>query len=1844
MQRLVGLSQAKLETREGVMEGLARNGIRAAVRSISLSGLVTAAAAPTISTTASSSAVATLAPVELTAATNTWDAYVDAVLYPFLLETYLAASQQTYEFISGTMHVATPQVVPITAEDYLRVATNRLKNVGNVLWAALRDTLAKGYEAGESTHQLAARIRTVAKDLGESRALMIARTEVISAANAASLTQVQLGGFSDSECRKQWLATEDERTRPEHRLADGQSVGLSEAFFVGGEYLQHPGDPNGRADNVIQCRCTMEFIFVDDENLDNLVASVSGAWCAPQASYDFLNLDGPPIIVAADADWDESEHPRNKKGEFTKKGTGVLPSVPKLLEVAQKGSTGTVLVGINANVDKRVYKSGSGYKIQKLIAGKWTNVSEKLTLPQLEKKLHSADWDEPKASTTKAAAAGGAPSVADIDSAFGPLPTPAKTTPATPATPVAAPKKKITKPIHINTNVIYKQKYKNGAVVAVHPNIEGAVGRLIWSEPAKKFILQSRLDNGSWLGVELYGKGAAYQKFSKESGWLTADSTLPDLPSPTPAVAPVAAPNAPPAALAKKSIANMSYLDIDSIMATNTAAELAKKYDVAELNALSDKIADMHNDSELSDAEAVEYDDKIEIALGQKAAPMATPAPTKSPGYFGKPIMSSGDFKNAAWSEKVGWLKAAGPTELDVFSLHGLDKLEQQVHEMFINGDLSDPDYQAALSKISVAKLNKMGGAPPTVTAMKEVKSLADIGWDPKNASHALSFDVWFAKNLAGKKDVWDSLSANDKKMVEAATFNATVFGYDGASIQLSAWSDLDASGDPSEALIDKVKGMTNGEFQIWFSDPTHVDQDKWNSLSAEAKDTLSKKVDTLTKMGWPDAQKHLIVLKQNEPGFVTPPKVVSTIAVNDSDISGPGGASPAYDATGTQVAWVQYAADGSGAFIYSYDPVSGAKKNYVGSVDFEEGEVLEDEIQNFINNGSIKITPSATPSAAPPPVAKTPTPPTTPPPHGYNQHLIAHQNVKFVGDIGQPEVGVKTFKSVSTDEMKKIQHDMLLLSDKKKWTSEETAAVSFYGTSTGYQSMNGVLRNDETRLKLFSEAQLSSAAQSAVLVQSAMTPLTESLELHRGTGGQQFGFKTMKVPFAKLKKLEGETITDRGFVSSSVVAPTAISYDYAKKPIKVIIKAPKGTPAVYVDSVKPGHGENELLLGAGLDYHVDEVREATDGDKAQYGAGIEQIVVLTVVPTAKKEPKDISGAATVSKSATATTNAPSSLKSVASPAMSPSPTLKSTPTLGGPPGGAPIKLNTNVIHKLSYTHGAVVAVKKAPDKDGKLYRLVWNGSQKKFMLQLQTSTGTWLNAANLPEFKFTKKDAYNKFKDDTDWVTPSPGDTALGTSGFGYGSGGVSNTVPATTTAPTSTPMTHSNVIYNKTITSGPGGTFPIYVNGVTVAYGKETGSYKALWEPAGGMLGKPHKIDQGTPLDDTIQQLFGAPGSSGTTPSSLPDVIPAPINAPNSATVVPTPTATSVAPPLNATSIQAMHGDIPKGITEPMQRKLFDDFKKNSTQGFVVLNSEPETQFKALKETLDKWNATGTGVSHPLNLLQLLKIIDQESTNKANAIAKQKGEPDNLTNAQLYEQKIVEWLKTPNGKITATKVNSGVKDSNTVIDKLANFPDPHTIGTPSTKVKKFINLNHTTATAIQQEMFDTYGTWNHEQTSKINGYTGSDYRQVNGTLRQAGSVYANMSDSEKSAALDRALIIQSAMKPLPKSIVTYRGTGADFLPGLSANASFADIKQYEGKVFIDKGFSSSSIKKGGAFSQKVKLTIDVPEGTPAMYVENHTAVTGENEMLLAAGTKYYIRSVKQSGSTTEVHLAVVP
>ncbi len=125
--------------------------------------------------------------------------------------------------------------------------------VGTALAEEFRGLLAELGNAGRSVPEMAAAVAERFAAITEPRALLIARTEVVSASNQASLTAYQESGVVAAQ---EWLTARDGAVRPSHQAAEGQRAPLGQPFQVGAAWLRYPGDPAGPIEEIANCRCT----------------------------------------------------------------------------------------------------------------------------------------------------------------------------------------------------------------------------------------------------------------------------------------------------------------------------------------------------------------------------------------------------------------------------------------------------------------------------------------------------------------------------------------------------------------------------------------------------------------------------------------------------------------------------------------------------------------------------------------------------------------------------------------------------------------------------------------------------------------------------------------------------------------------------------------------------------------------------------------------------------------------------------------------------------------------------------------------------------------------------------------------------------------------------------------------------------------------------------------------------------------------------------------------------------------------------------------------------------------------------------------------------------------------------------------------------------------------------------------------------------------------------------------------------------------------------------------------------------------------------------------------------
>jgi uncharacterized protein with gpF-like domain len=138
-------------------------------------------------------------------------------------------------------------------------------------WLAekVAQTINAGVVTGDSVPSMAKRLSDVTQ-MDYRQAVRTVRTAHTSAQNAGRQQSYIEAKAKGIECVKQWLATNDDRTRPDHFEADGQIVEIGSTFIVGGEELEYPGDPEGSPEQTYNCRCTMVCIVEGSDEYSEL--------------------------------------------------------------------------------------------------------------------------------------------------------------------------------------------------------------------------------------------------------------------------------------------------------------------------------------------------------------------------------------------------------------------------------------------------------------------------------------------------------------------------------------------------------------------------------------------------------------------------------------------------------------------------------------------------------------------------------------------------------------------------------------------------------------------------------------------------------------------------------------------------------------------------------------------------------------------------------------------------------------------------------------------------------------------------------------------------------------------------------------------------------------------------------------------------------------------------------------------------------------------------------------------------------------------------------------------------------------------------------------------------------------------------------------------------------------------------------------------------------------------------------------------------------------------------------------------------------------------------------------
>lgn len=125
----------------------------------------------------------------------------------------------------------------------------------------ITSSITSGILQGRPIDEIAQDLMIRISGMNKNSAIRAARTATTGAQNAGRLDGYNAAAERGIKLKKQWLATLDGRTRHSHAALDGATVDRDKKFDNG---CMYPGDPNGKPEEIYNCRCTMIAVLGDE--------------------------------------------------------------------------------------------------------------------------------------------------------------------------------------------------------------------------------------------------------------------------------------------------------------------------------------------------------------------------------------------------------------------------------------------------------------------------------------------------------------------------------------------------------------------------------------------------------------------------------------------------------------------------------------------------------------------------------------------------------------------------------------------------------------------------------------------------------------------------------------------------------------------------------------------------------------------------------------------------------------------------------------------------------------------------------------------------------------------------------------------------------------------------------------------------------------------------------------------------------------------------------------------------------------------------------------------------------------------------------------------------------------------------------------------------------------------------------------------------------------------------------------------------------------------------------------------------------------------------------------------
>lgn len=173
-----------------------------------------------------------------------------------------------------------------TDDTFLPLKTVNTRKYQRWCTTKINAEVLQGVIQGESIDKMAKRLRRVSA-MDQTSAIRNARTMVTSAECKGRQDSYERAERDGIRLRREWIATNDGRTRHTHALLDGQLADVDKPFKSELGDIMYPGYPSAHPSNVYNCRCTVAAKVVGFGDVKN-----SGNDLTYKEPFDIIELDG----------------------------------------------------------------------------------------------------------------------------------------------------------------------------------------------------------------------------------------------------------------------------------------------------------------------------------------------------------------------------------------------------------------------------------------------------------------------------------------------------------------------------------------------------------------------------------------------------------------------------------------------------------------------------------------------------------------------------------------------------------------------------------------------------------------------------------------------------------------------------------------------------------------------------------------------------------------------------------------------------------------------------------------------------------------------------------------------------------------------------------------------------------------------------------------------------------------------------------------------------------------------------------------------------------------------------------------------------------------------------------------------------------------------------------------------------------------------------------------------------------------------------------------------------------------------------------------------------------------